>query len=129
MGLRVLRQVLYEVQAFIHGGQDCHIIMITITYVLAPVYKPPVLHTGRDVHLAGPRARRKRKAGSLKVQRSPKAASRTNTISRWPCGSASHRLALIIVWQLATLKEVRTSSLALRLVLNAPDNSVRPHTH
>ena len=76
-----------------------------------------LLHTGRDVKLAGPRATRKRRAGSLKVQRSPKSASRTNTFttaSSWLCGSASHRLALIIVWQLATLlKEVRTSSLAL----------------
>ena len=69
----------------------------------------------------GPRATRKRKAGSLKVQRSPKSASRTNTfttVSSWLCGSASHRLALIIVWQLATLmKEVITSSLALRLLI------------
>ena len=37
--------------------------------VLAPVYKRT--HTGRDVKLAGPRATRKRRAGSLKVQRSP----------------------------------------------------------
>ena len=91
-----------------------------ISYVLAPVYKR--LYFIRDVTyisrpVAGPHATRKRKAGSLKVQRSPKSGSRTNTftsVSSWLCGSASHRLALIIVWQLATLlKEVRTISIAL----------------
>ena len=126
---------LQRLRSLSHNNDDNNDNDNNISYVLAPAYKR--LYFIRDVtyisRAHGPRAKRKRKAGSLKVQRSRKSASRTNTftsVSSWLCGSASHRLALIIVWQLATLlKEVRTSSIALRLLFNAPENSVRPHTH
>ena len=78
------------------------IALVLYPYVLAPDGPCINAHTGRDVTLAGPRPRatRKHRAGSLKVQRSPKSASRRDiftTVSSCLCELTSHRLALIIV--------------------------------
>ena len=108
-------RALQRLRSLSHNGDNNN-----ISYVLAPVYKR--LYFIRDVmYISRAHALRANVKPALKVQRSPKSASRTNTfttVSSWLCGSASHRLALIIVWKLATLlKEVITSSLALRLLI------------
>ena len=98
----------------------CHIIMImiiNISYVLAPVYKR--LYFIRDMtYVARTHALRTNVQPAHWKFKGHQNLQRVRTlqftsVSSWLCGSASHRRALIIVWQLAMLlKEVRTSSLS-----------------
>ena len=115
-------RALQRLRSLSHNGNN-------ISYVLAPAYKR--LYFIRDVtYISRAHALRANVKPAHRKFKGHQNLHRVRALSSWLCGSASHRLALIIVWQLATLlKEVRTSSIALRLLLNAPENSVRPHTH